>query len=121
MIYEGTVAKSWTHVTEDGDALLCFTLEGTPDHAFWGPDRWEPLLAEALELRTGVRVMASDPEIVKCGDPHCGGRLLRRSGVHERTSRGARDIVPAAGRHRRVDVVGKRGRWGTPVSPTACG
>lgn len=72
MIFEGTVRKEWTHQLDDGGELICFALNGEADHAFHGPDGWAPLLIEAFELRTRVRVMASAPEVVKCADPQCG-------------------------------------------------
>ena len=72
MIYEATIAKAWVQETDAGGLLTCFTLDETLDHAFWGADDWLPLLKEALELRTRVRVMASEPEPVACGEPLCG-------------------------------------------------
>lgn len=74
MIYEGTIAKAWNHQLDgDGGTLVCFTLDDVTDRAFWGADEWLPLLNEAVELRTRVRVMFSEPEAPEpCGDPHCG-------------------------------------------------
>lgn len=58
---------------EDGSGdLACFTLADVPGHAFWGAEDWSPLLDEAVELRTRVRVMYSEPEVVTCGEPLCG-------------------------------------------------
>lgn len=72
MIYESTVAKTWEQLLEDGGLLVCFTLDDVPDRAFHRPCDWAPLLAEAAELRTRVRVLASEPEVVTCADPRCG-------------------------------------------------
>lgn len=71
MIYEGTVTKAEEHTLEDGSTLTWFTLEYVPGHAFLGASDWLPLLDEAIELRTHVRVKASMPEPVKCTDPMC--------------------------------------------------
>lgn len=70
---DSAIDRVWKHTLEDGTGeLTCFSLEGVDDHAFWlGIDVF-PLLEEAVELRTLVRVMASEPEIVTCDDPHCG-------------------------------------------------
>lgn len=70
--HETTVVKAWSHDLEDGSGTItCFTLVNTPG-AFWGDDTWLPLLTEAIELNTRVRVKASIPEPTKCADPHCG-------------------------------------------------
>lgn len=73
MIYEGTVAKAWDHTLDDGAVRACFTLAQVGDHAFVGASDWLPLLKEAIELGTRVRVMASEPETPgTCADPLCG-------------------------------------------------
>lgn len=70
-IYESTVTKAWEHTLEDGDLLTCFTLADVP-RAFKGDTDWLPLLNEAIDLGTRVRVLFSEPEPVKCADPMCG-------------------------------------------------
>lgn len=72
MIHESTIAKAWEQRLEDGDKLVCFTLDDVPERAFWGSSDWLPILNEAVELRTRARVFYSEPELTKCGDPLCG-------------------------------------------------
>lgn len=70
--HEGAIIKAWEHALEDGSGMLtCFTLDDAPG-AFWGASDWLPLLNEAMELGTRVRVVASIPEPVRCADPMCG-------------------------------------------------
>jgi hypothetical protein len=70
--HEGLVAKAWAHDREDDSGTIAaFTIEGSPG-AFWGSDDWLPLLAEAIELKTRVRVQVEIPEPERCADPMCG-------------------------------------------------
>lgn len=71
MIFEAAVTKAWPQPLEGGDTPV-FLLDGVPDRAFLGASDWLPLLLEAVELRTRVRVTASVPSPVPCGDPLCG-------------------------------------------------
>lgn len=72
MIYEGTIAKAWEYTLGGGSVVTCFTIDGVPDHAFIGDTHWMPVMAEAMDLGTRCRVMASELEIAKCADPMCG-------------------------------------------------
>jgi hypothetical protein len=72
MIYESVIGKVWEHPLDSGETLVCFTLAEVPEHGFWFSVDRLPLLMEAAELKTRVRVMASVPEPVRCDDPRCG-------------------------------------------------
>lgn len=69
--HESTVTKAWEHDLEAGGKLVCFTLDEVSG-AFSGDSDWLPLLTEAIELHTRVRVKASAPKPEPCGDPLCG-------------------------------------------------
>jgi hypothetical protein len=72
VIFESAISKVWEHPLEDGGVQICFTLDDVAEHAFLGASDWWVHLDEAFELRTRVRVMASEPEVVRCADPLCG-------------------------------------------------